>query len=181
MTQWDTKDPSTPKVLAKIWQITGCNKDGPRYLKLILTCMAFRAWYRKSKVDHESRHNSGYLCFGRTWTPNCWHQVSFWGTPKNLGYYSDAANMNNYWGTLSASYFTVVNHNFTQTTIEVKCSTISYAMRAIWTNHQHCRYLDKCHLNPSYILYNRGTSLTCNCHNLIRIVFLPTLCLNHFL
>ena len=115
------------------------------------------------------------------WTPNCWHQVSFWGTPKNLGYYSDAANMNNYWGTLSASYFAVVNHNFTQTTIEVKCSTISYAMRAIWTNHQHCRYLDKCHLNPAYILYNRGTSLTCNCHNLIRIVFLPTLCLNHFL
>ena len=30
-------------------------------------------------------HESELPDFGRTWTPNGWHQVNFWGAPENFG------------------------------------------------------------------------------------------------
>ena len=37
------------------------------------------------KIGYFGVHESGLPDFGRTWTPNSWHQVNFWGTPENFG------------------------------------------------------------------------------------------------
>ena len=37
------------------------------------------------KIAYFGGHGSGLPDFGRTWTPNGWHQVNFWGTWKLWG------------------------------------------------------------------------------------------------
>ena len=37
------------------------------------------------KVAYFGGHKSGLPDLRRTWMPNGWHQVNFWGTPENFG------------------------------------------------------------------------------------------------
>ena len=37
------------------------------------------------KNSYFSVHEYELPDFGRTWTPNGWHQVNFWGGPENFG------------------------------------------------------------------------------------------------
>ena len=43
------------------------------------------SWKKHLKIAYFGGHESELPDFGRTWTPNGWHQVNFWGGPEKFG------------------------------------------------------------------------------------------------
>ena len=60
-------------------------------LRLVSSQNSLKCCFRFSiflKTDFLGRYESPSSHFGRSWRPNCWDQVNFWGTPKQMGYYA---------------------------------------------------------------------------------------------
>ena len=94
-----------------IWRITGCTEWVKKYLRLVLSGIAFitwmtcckqklavwpkKTWFREKnhlKMAYFGGQKSGLRDFGRSWRPNCWQHINFqlslkfWGITLQMGY-----------------------------------------------------------------------------------------------
>ena len=76
----------------QICQINGWNNSFQNMCSI--NRQKLSVWPGKSILCKKKHLKNSYFCvheselpdFGRTWTPNRWHQINFWGPPKTLGY-----------------------------------------------------------------------------------------------
>ena len=62
--------------------------EGPQIDELTVGKIARKnQFYAKKRLifGYFGGHESELPDFGRTWTPNGWHQVNFWGGPESFG------------------------------------------------------------------------------------------------